>query len=67
MSKRGMTEKQDPWRVPVVVAQIPETGQHREFEADQATRDAIADVGALRAVLSVQAAFGVTPTRWRSG
>ena len=63
MSKRGMTEKQDPWRVPVVVAQIPETGQHREFEADQATRDAIADVGALRAVLSVQAAFDVTPKR----
>ena len=24
MSKRGMTEKQDPWRVPVVVAQIPD-------------------------------------------
>jgi uncharacterized metal-binding protein YceD (DUF177 family) len=63
MSKRGMTEKQDPWRVPVVVAQIPETGLHREFEADQATRDAIADVGALRAVLSVQAAFDVTPKR----
>ena len=63
MSKRGMTERQDPWRVPVVVAQIPETGLHREFEADQATRDAIADVGALRAVLSVQAAFDVTPKR----
>ena len=61
MSKRGMTEKPDPWRVPVVVAQIPDTGLHRELEADQATRDAVADVGGLRAVLSVQASFDVTP------
>jgi len=61
MSKRGMTEKQDPWRVPVVVAQIPDTGLHRELEANQVTRDAVADVGGLRAVLSVQASFDVTP------
>jgi uncharacterized metal-binding protein YceD (DUF177 family) len=61
MSKRGMTEKPDPWRVPVVVAQIPDTGLHRELEADQATRNAVADVGGLRAVLSVQASLDVTP------
>ena len=61
MSKHGMTEKPDPWRVPVVVAQIPDTGLHRELEANQATRDAVADVGGLRAVLSVQASFDVTP------
>ena len=63
MSKHGMTEKPDPWRVPVVVAQIPDTGLHRELEANQVTRDAVADVGGLRAVLSVQAAFDVTPKR----
>ena len=26
----------DPWRVPVAVAQIPDTGLHRDLEADQA-------------------------------
>ena len=62
MSKHGMTEKPDPWRVPVVVAQIPETGLHRDIEADQAIRNAVADVGGLREVLSVQASFDVTPT-----
>jgi uncharacterized metal-binding protein YceD (DUF177 family) len=64
MSKTGTTEKPDPWRVPVAVAQIPETGLHRDLEADQAIRNAVADVGDLREVLSVQASFDVTP---RSG
>src|SRR4051794_25001558 len=61
MSKRGMTEKPDPWRVPVVVAQIPDTGLHRDLKADQATCNAVAEVGGLRVVLSVQASFDVTP------
>ena len=43
MSKSGTTEKPDPWRVPVAVAQIPETGLHRDIEADQA--DAPCDRG----------------------
>jgi uncharacterized metal-binding protein YceD (DUF177 family) len=57
----GTTEKPDPWRVPVVVAQIPETGLHRDIEADRAIRNAVADVGGLREVLLVQASFDVTP------
>ena len=61
MSKHGMTDKPDPWRVPVAVAQIPDTGLHRELDADQATRNAVADVGGLREVLSAQASFDVTP------
>lgn len=61
MSKSGTIEKPDPWRVPVAVAQIPETGLHRDIEADQAIRNAIADVGDLRDVLSAQASFDVTP------
>lgn len=61
MSKGSMTEQPDPWRVAIVVAQIPDTGLHRELEADQATRNAVADVGGLRAVLSLQASFDVTP------
>ena len=60
--KAGATEKPDPWRVPVAVAQIPETGLHRDIEADQAIRNAVADVGGLREVISVQASFDVTPT-----
>ena len=53
--------KPDPWRVPVAVAQIPDTGLHRELKADEAIRHAIADVGDLREVLSAQASFEVTP------
>ena len=51
----------DPWRVPVIVAQIPDTGLHRDIEADRAICDAIADIGGLREVLSAQASFDVTP------
>jgi uncharacterized metal-binding protein YceD (DUF177 family) len=61
MSKGGTTDKPDPWRVPVAVAQIPDTGLHREIEADQAMRDAVADVGGLREVLSAKASFDVMP------
>ena len=61
--KSGMIEKPDPWRVPVAVEKIPDTGLHRNLEADQATCDAVADVGGLRAVLSVQASLDVTPMR----
>jgi uncharacterized metal-binding protein YceD (DUF177 family) len=61
MSKSGTTEKPDPWRVPVVVAQIPETGLHRDIDADRAICNAIADIGGLREVLSAQASFDVTP------
>jgi len=63
MSKNAIIEKPDPWRVPIAVAQIPDTGLHRDLEGDQATRNAVADVGGLREVLSVQASFDVTPKR----
>ena len=61
--KSGTIGKPDPWRVPVAVEKIPDTGLHRDLEADQATREAAADVGGLRAVLSVRASFDVTPMR----
>ena len=32
-TKTGTTEKPDPWRVPVAVAQIPDTGLHRKHLA----------------------------------
>lgn len=61
MSKTGPTDKLDPWRVPIAVAQIPETGLHRDIEADPAIRRAVAEVGGLREVLLAHASFDVTP------
>ena len=51
----------DPWRAPVIVAQIPDTGVHREFEASAAERQAMADLAGLRDVLSAHAEFDVEP------
>jgi uncharacterized metal-binding protein YceD (DUF177 family) len=63
MSKSEMTEKPDPWRVPIAVLKIPDTGLHRDIEADAATRSAVADIGGLREVLSAHASLDVTPNR----
>jgi len=51
----------DPWRAPVAVAQIPETGLHRDIEASPAQRKALADVAGLREVLSAHASFDLAP------
>ena len=51
----------DPWRAPVMVAHIPDTGLHRELEASAAERQAVAEVAGLRDVLSIQASFDVVP------
>jgi uncharacterized metal-binding protein YceD (DUF177 family) len=56
-----MTDPADPWRVPVLVAQIPDTGVHRDIEASPATRAAMAEVGGLREILSASASLDVTP------
>jgi uncharacterized metal-binding protein YceD (DUF177 family) len=61
MSKSGMIEKPDPWRVPIAVVQIPDTGLHRDLKADQTVCAGVADVGGLREVLSVSASLDVTP------
>src|SRR5258707_1247299 len=53
--------KPDPWSVPVTVAQIPETGLHREIEADAIEREAMAEVAGLREILLAHAALDVTP------
>ena len=55
------TDLADPWRAPVIVAQIPEIGLHRNLEADQATRAAMAEIAGLREILSARAVFDVTP------
>src|ERR1700731_2947771 len=56
-----VTNKPDPWSVPLAVAQIPEHGLHREIEADPVAREAMAEVAGLREILSVHAALDVTP------
>ena len=45
---KSMTDHADPWSVPIIVAQIPDTGLHREIEPDRAARDAMADIAGLR-------------------
>ena len=51
----------DPWSVPVTVVQIPDTGLHRDIEADRATRAAMAEAAGLREILSASASLDVTP------
>jgi hypothetical protein len=57
---KSMTNDADPWSVPVIVAQIPDTGLHSEIEADAAARDAVADVAGLREISSASASFDLT-------
>jgi uncharacterized metal-binding protein YceD (DUF177 family) len=57
----SMIENADPWRVPIAVTQIPETGLHRDIVADQRQREALAEVGGLREILSAAASFDVSP------
>ena len=49
-----------PWSVPVVVAEVPETGRHVELVADDATRAAIAKAAGLLALPRLEAAFDLT-------
>jgi uncharacterized metal-binding protein YceD (DUF177 family) len=53
--------KVDPWRVPVIVAQLPDTGMHYDIEAKPAVRQAMAEVAGLREILFAKASLDVTP------
>ncbi len=57
-----MDQAADPWSVPIAVLQIPDTGLHRDLEADPTTRAAMAEVAGLREILSASASLDVTPT-----
>ena len=57
----NMVDKADPWSVLVTVAQIPDTGLHRDIEAGRAAREAMAEVAGLREILSASASLDVTP------
>lgn len=47
----------DPWRVPVIVAQIPDAGLHRALEAGDVSRAAMAEIAGLREIMSASASF----------
>lgn len=62
MNRTGsMTDTADPWSIPIVVEQIPDTGLHRAFEAGPATLEAMAGVSGLREILFARASLDVTP------
>jgi len=47
----------DPWRVPVLAAQIPDVGLHRAFEANDKARAAMAEIAGVREIKSAAASF----------
>jgi hypothetical protein len=59
----SMTDRANPWSVPIAVAQIPDTGMHREIDTNPNERSALADLGGLREVTSANAWFDITPMR----
>ena len=63
MTDSANTSNANPWSVPVAVAQIPEAGLHREFEASPNQCRALAELGGLREVLSAHASLDLAPMR----
>ncbi|MGY4236997.1 uncharacterized metal-binding protein YceD (DUF177 family) [Bradyrhizobium sp. USDA 4449] len=61
MNRSSTGFEADPWRSPVIVAQIPDTGLHRELEASAAARQAMGSVAGVREILSAHADFVVAP------
>jgi hypothetical protein len=53
----------DPWRAFVNVAQIPDTGLHRDIEADAAACKAMAEIAGLREIAAARASFDLMPDR----
>jgi len=54
----------DPWRAYVPLRQIPDSGLHRDIEADEPARQAMAEVAGLREVAYARASFDL---RHKSG
>ena len=63
MSRPTTGSEPDPWRAPVIAAQIPDTGLHRKLEASAAERKAIAEVGGVYIVIA--AGTKILPPRFR--
>lgn len=56
MTKATMSPA-DLWRASVTVAQIPESGLHRDLEASADVRKAMAEIAGLREIASARASF----------
>lgn len=52
-----------PWSDPVIVAQIPENGLHRELEANAVQREALARIAGVREILSARAVLDLKRAR----
>ena len=61
MREHKRQQLETPWRVPVAVADIAETGEHMDLAADAETRAAIARVAALRDLPRLAASFDLLP------
>src|SRR5262245_51441412 len=61
MNRQNAVPDTDPWRSPVIVAQIPDIGLTREIEASAREREAMAEVASLREIAFAHASFDVTP------
>jgi hypothetical protein len=53
-------DQPDPWRVPVMVTEIPAVGLHRDIEPTPDQRRAMAELAGLREILSANASLDVT-------
>jgi hypothetical protein len=62
MNRTGRTDQADPWSLRIAVEQIPDTGLHRDLQADAAARDGMAELAGLREILSASASLDVTPS-----
>ncbi len=60
MAEQSQKSVPPPWHVPVTVAEVPETGEHFDLEADAAVRAAVARVAGLRDLPRLKASFDVT-------
>lgn len=63
MTRLNASQAADPWRCQVVVAQIPDTGLHRDIEADPVACEALAELAEVREIRSAHASFDVTLRR----
>jgi uncharacterized metal-binding protein YceD (DUF177 family) len=63
VTRPNASQAADPWRYQVVVAQIPDTGLHRDIEADAVAREAMAELAEVREIRSAHASFDVTLRR----
>jgi uncharacterized metal-binding protein YceD (DUF177 family) len=55
--------RERPWRVPVTLSEVPETGRHLDLVADAQVRAAIAKLAGLAALPRLNASFDVTRHR----